>query len=63
VRIEKVIFGKKEGDLFETLLLSHAERYNIADAIAHMESDGWQEIRVADIDLNIKPDFIGTINK
>ena len=62
VKKEMAIFGKKEGDAHETLLLSHAERYDLEKSITRMEADGWT-VRVSVIDLETPPDFAETLSK
>lgn len=58
---EKVIFGKKDGDLYETCLLTNAQNYDLEKVIPIIEADGWV-IRVVEIDLTTPPDFVSTVN-
>lgn len=59
---EKVIFGRKpdQEEWEETLLLTHAENYNLDKVIPRIEADGWI-VRVATIDIDTPPDFAAII--
>lgn len=60
-QVAKILWGKRPGDEFESLITEQGDR--IEEAKRWAKSQGFTEFRVATIDLAVPPDFTRTINR